>query len=322
MGAILLKQNTAYTFQLGPFLDSTDGNTPETALTIAAGDVFVSKGGAAFAAKNETTALTGTSDSRGYYDCLINATDTNSLWWLRVHCHPTGALPVWQDFLVLPAQVYDSLVAGSDTLDVQVTGIGANVITATSINGGAITSAKLDASAITAIQAGLALDADMDSVLARLPAALVGGRMDASLGAIDNDTTALAAFKKAYDTSVGAVPSQGVVDRGTLQAATASTAQLRSAFSIADDRVNGCQIEITGGTGFGQARYITDYDNATDTATVSPAWTTVPDNTSTYQLTAVAPSAPAAPPAVNVTHVMGRSLVLAGSDNPQYGVNP
>jgi hypothetical protein len=109
-----LKQSTAYTFRLGPFVDSTDGFTPETALTIAATDVFLSKAGAAFAAKNEATALTGTGDARGYYTCVMNTTDTNTLGALRAHCYVAGALPVWQDFMVVPANVYESLLSGTD----------------------------------------------------------------------------------------------------------------------------------------------------------------------------------------------------------------
>jgi hypothetical protein len=112
-----LKQSTAYTFRLGPFVDSTDGVTPETALTIAATDVVLSKGGAAFAAKNEATALTSTGTSLGYYTCVLNTTDTGTLGTLRAHCYVSGALPVWQDFMVVPANVYDSLVSGVEWLE-------------------------------------------------------------------------------------------------------------------------------------------------------------------------------------------------------------
>jgi hypothetical protein len=108
-----LKQSTAYTFRLGPFVDSTDGFTPETGLTIGDTDCFLSKNGAAFAAKNETTDLTGTGDARGYYTCVMNTTDTATLGALRVHVYVAGALPVWQDFMVVPASSYDALVSGS-----------------------------------------------------------------------------------------------------------------------------------------------------------------------------------------------------------------
>jgi hypothetical protein len=112
-----LKQSTAYTFRIGPFVDSTDGFTPETALTIAYTSCLISKAGAAFAAKNDTTNLTSTGTSEGYYTCVLNTTDTGTLGTLRVHIYVSGALPVWHDFMVVPANVFESLVAGTEWLE-------------------------------------------------------------------------------------------------------------------------------------------------------------------------------------------------------------
>jgi uncharacterized protein len=50
------------------------------------------------------------------------------------------------------------------------------------------------------------------------------------------------------------------------------------------DAYNGLQIEITDGKGKGQVSIISDYDGATKTATVSPDWTIIPDNTSKYHI--------------------------------------
>jgi hypothetical protein len=109
---------------------------------------------------------------------------------------------------------------------------------------------------------------------------------------------------------LGAVPSYGIVENGTLQSATSSTAVLRSATSIADDLINNAQLEITGGTGAGQQRVITDWVSSTDTATVSPNWTTTPDNTSTYIVRAMAPAPTAAGslPSVNVGEWLGTTV--------------
>ena len=120
---MFLKQSTAYTFRLGPFLDSTDGNTQENALTIAYTDVLLSKAGGALAAKSETTALTGTGVN-AHYTCVLNTTDTGTLGNLRVWCHVAGALSVWKDFLVLPANIYDSFVSGTDLIDVNTAQVG------------------------------------------------------------------------------------------------------------------------------------------------------------------------------------------------------
>lgn len=114
----ILKQSTAVTIKMGPFVDETDGKTAETALTLSQADFRLTKNGGDFAQKNDTSS--GTHDEIGYYDVPLNTTDTNTLGLLKVSVHESGALPVWDDFLVVPAVVYDSLVAGSDNLQVDV----------------------------------------------------------------------------------------------------------------------------------------------------------------------------------------------------------
>lgn len=74
-------------------------------------------------------------------------------------------------------------------------------------------------------------------------------------------------------------------DTGTAQAGASTTITLKSASSSTDDYFNGMYITITGGTGSGQIRIIEDYVGSTKVATVDRAWTTTPDNTSTYSIT-------------------------------------
>lgn len=116
---MFLKQSTAADIALGPFVDSTDGVTAETALTIAQADVRLKKGGGAWAQKNDATSATH--EENGWYEVALNSTDTNTLGPLMVAVNETGALPVYREFMVVPANVYDSLVAGTDTLDVTAT---------------------------------------------------------------------------------------------------------------------------------------------------------------------------------------------------------
>lgn len=73
----------------------------------------------------------------------------------------------------------------------------------------------------------------------------------------------------------------GVVAYGTAQSATSTTLVLAAASAFADDELNGCTALITGGTGAGQIRKITDYVSSSDTATVD-TWTTTPSGTITY----------------------------------------
>jgi hypothetical protein len=76
-------------------------------------------------------------------------------------------------------------------------------------------------------------------------------------------------------------------DNGTAQAGGADTITLKAASSFtSDDQPNGMFIEITGGTGAGQTRHVEDYVASTKVATVFPAWTTQPDNTSQYDIKA------------------------------------
>lgn len=122
-GSGFLKQSTSATVLIGPFLDDADGKTAETALTISQADVLLSKNGGALAQKNDTNSATH--DASGYYACALNSTDTGTLGRLRLCVSESGALPVWHTFTILPANVYDSIIGGSDNLQVdtvQVTG--------------------------------------------------------------------------------------------------------------------------------------------------------------------------------------------------------
>ncbi|RLG33432.1 hypothetical protein DRN97_05065 [Methanosarcinales archaeon] len=116
-----LRQSTAVTVKIGPFIDDTDGKTAETALTITQADVRLSKNGGDIAQKNESSDCTH--DELGIYNCSLDATDTNTAGRLQLWVHKSGALPVWHEYMVLPANVYDSLF-GSDKLEVDIVQIG------------------------------------------------------------------------------------------------------------------------------------------------------------------------------------------------------
>jgi hypothetical protein len=127
---IYLKQSTAVTLKIGPFLDDADGKTAETGLTIAQADVRLSKNGANIAQKNEATSCTH--DELGIYGCPINATDTGTLGRLQLWVHESGALPVWHDFMVIPANVFDSLFS-TDKLEVDLLQMGGVAQSATDL---------------------------------------------------------------------------------------------------------------------------------------------------------------------------------------------
>lgn len=109
---IYLRQSTAsQEIPLGSFVDSGDGNTQETSLTIASTDIKLWKAGASSeVAKNSGGA---THMANGRYVATLDETDTNTLGSLTVFVHVSGALAVKQECVVLPAFVYDALIAGT-----------------------------------------------------------------------------------------------------------------------------------------------------------------------------------------------------------------
>lgn len=111
-----LRQSTSVDLPIGPFLDATDGVTAETALTLTQPDIRLKKNNGNWAQK--AAAQTLTHEENGFYEVTLDATDTNTLGLLRLAVFESGALPVWEDFLVVPAMVYDALVLGTEWLGV------------------------------------------------------------------------------------------------------------------------------------------------------------------------------------------------------------
>jgi predicted amino acid racemase len=110
-----LRGSTAANLKLGQFVSTTDGTTIQTGLTIAQADVRLSKNGAAFAQKNEST--TATHDENGFYLVPVDTTDTNTVGRLRASVTKSGSFTVTDDFVVIAAAVYDVLF-GSTALAV------------------------------------------------------------------------------------------------------------------------------------------------------------------------------------------------------------
>lgn len=156
-----LRQSTAVTVKVGPFLDSGDGVTAEDSLTISQADVRLSKNGGDIAQKNESSSATH--DELGYYDIALDTTDTNTLGRLVLIVSESGALPIWQTFMVVPANVWDSLF-GADKLQVHADEITAGLITAAAIATNAIDADALATDAVTEIQSGLATAAALTTV--------------------------------------------------------------------------------------------------------------------------------------------------------------
>lgn len=186
---LLLKQSTAITLPIGPFVNSTDGVTPATALSLTQAETRLSKNGGAFAQK--TDAGTATHGEEGNYLVSLDATDTDTLGRLRVSVYVAGALPVWLDCMVMPANVWDSLF-GADRLQVHADEITAGLITAAAIAADAITDAKVAADvtiasvtgAVGSVTAAVTVGTNNDKTGYGLSAAAVQAIWDALTSAL------------------------------------------------------------------------------------------------------------------------------------------
>jgi len=127
--AIALRQSTAsQEIPLGPFVDSTDGVTAETGLTIANTDIKIWVTGATSLANKNSGG--GTHMANGVYSAVLDATDTATLGPLVIFVSVSGALPVRLECVVLTAVNYDSVIAGTDNLQVDAVQFAGQTISA------------------------------------------------------------------------------------------------------------------------------------------------------------------------------------------------
>lgn len=133
-----LKQSTACTIMFGPFVDKTDGVTLEvgagiiTSIDHATTGIFLSKAGGAAAIRHQSVTAS-VLDAYGMFNVTLDATDTNTVGTLDVLMAEAATfLPVHKSFMVLPANVYDSLM-GTDLLDISMVQIGGVAQSATDL---------------------------------------------------------------------------------------------------------------------------------------------------------------------------------------------
>ncbi len=108
---MFLRQNSVQVIVFGPFLDSTDGVTPETGLTISPADFQLSKDGAVFA---QTASITNAPhDIDGWYRKGLEEADVDTVGELVLQVTISGALPVWVRWYVVEEAIYDALFAAS-----------------------------------------------------------------------------------------------------------------------------------------------------------------------------------------------------------------
>jgi hypothetical protein len=280
---LYLKQSTSVTLKIGPFIDDTDGKTAETGLTEHQADIRISKNGANIIQKNEASSCTY--DELGIYDCPIDDTDTNTLGRLQLWCHEAGFLPVFHEYTVLAANVFDALVGGGDYLDVATAELA-------NIDFGATMKTSLDTIGDTVITNGKAAIADSvwDEVIS-------AGTHDVA----DSPAIYLRNIYQSIVTRIAQATGGGV-----------ATITLDALASGVDDFYKGQIIAVCGGQGAGQARACYAYNGTTCQASIRPAWATPPNNTSWFSILNVGSVVVAAMEDIDFSATMKTSLDTIG----------
>lgn len=101
-----LRQSTVVTVVVGPLVSKDDGITPKTALADQSANARLVKNGtgAAF------TAASWAHDAFGHYLIELGTAHTDTVGRLRLSfSDPTTFCPIWEDFTVLQAAVFDWL---------------------------------------------------------------------------------------------------------------------------------------------------------------------------------------------------------------------
>jgi len=215
-----LRANTAVDVLIGPFVDKTDGNTTEDSLTLPRAEIKLSKNGQSLAQKNDAT--TAAFDDDGYYNCELDATDTNTEGNLVLIVHQSAnALPVRHEFNVMSEAAWDSLYVAKDAgyMDVNIKAVSEDTTAANNLEsacdnysatrgltGTALPAAAADAAGGLVISdaGGLDLDAKLAATnevtaarMATLTDWINAGRLDVILDAIKTSTDRLTAVRAA-----------------------------------------------------------------------------------------------------------------------------
>lgn len=169
-------------------VDSTDHVTGKTGLTLT---VTASKDGGAFASISPTVTERG----NGWYNVALTASHTDTLGDLALHITGTAADPT--DLLVFVSAVNpkDSQDFGLSRLDLNTSDVAPAVATYVWGDDPTAYGAGTAGQFLTAaFDNSITIQADTNDIQTRLPAALVSGRMDASVGAMASDVLTAAAL--------------------------------------------------------------------------------------------------------------------------------
>lgn len=220
-GCELIQSTALQEISIGRFVDSTDGNTEETALTINNTDVRLKKGAADWTSKNSGGA---THEEGGNYRITLDATDTATLGILEISVHVSGALSVEKTCMVVSSGSYS-----------------VNVST-----GPATAPANF---AATVISAGGVVNANAVQILGTaVSTPATAGILDVNVKNVDNDATSASGTVTFPNATLASTTN---ITAGTITTATTATnvttvnglaANVITAASIANDAIGATEV--------------------------------------------------------------------------------
>lgn len=125
----------------GQAVDPTTADTEVGTGTIAATDIKIHKAGAVTLANKASGGATYISN--GVWYCVLDATDTNTLGSGCLYVHVAGKMAMKVEFCVLPAAIYDALIAGTGNFPADVLTMATDSLTAAALKTDAVTEIAL-----------------------------------------------------------------------------------------------------------------------------------------------------------------------------------
>ena len=262
-----IKQSTATSICVGPLLHPTLG---EPVTSVTPGNITARFISGVTSASITLTASGGNNDiahiANGMYSLELTAGNVGTLGPFKVSLVGGDAFsPYTGSGTIIPANVYDSLVAGSDTLQADVTQAGGSAVTATSgildvnakqISASAAAADSLEAAMDTSnnlIAANAARINNNSTAATNLASYTTGGsNQPVDAVAVSGDTTAADRLEAMMDGS-----PNGSVDTTSFTPTT--TAFETSITEATNDHFNGRIVLFTSGALLGQQKSITDY---------------------------------------------------------------
>jgi hypothetical protein len=179
---------------------------------------------------------------------------------------------------MVPADLRDIAGAAVSTSSAQ---LGVNVVNV----GGTAQTARDVGAQLDVPNSTRASQSSVTDVQARLPAALVSGRMDSSVGAMAANVLTASAIASAALSSAKFAADAGLAPlaTGTVVDADVATVTFDSGALATANYYVGCWVRITSGTGVNQVRTITGYTSGR-VATLDSDWATLPLSSPTYAI--------------------------------------